>query len=178
MLSTSDNPALKRTTITSMMMNAVTAGRSLGQRAGHGWDGAASVGGGKYYGQKGGSLDTSGNVLEFNGDWGFAMCWAGKLIAPYKGKGWYPDFTAVMDIAKAANWPRGRPLPAVRHAVTLTGRGSAAPAPERGGRGAKPRPPAPPGSARAGRTVRQAGHVLLPLVLGQVAPDEAADARA
>lgn len=105
MLSTSDNPALKRSTITSMMMNAVTAGSTFGQRAGHGWDGAASVGGGKYYGQKGGSLDTSGNVLQFNADWGFAMCWAGKLIAPYKGKGWYPDFTAVMDIAKATRWP-------------------------------------------------------------------------
>jgi len=105
LVSTSDNPALKRSSITTMMANAVSAAATFGQRAGHGWDGAMSVGGGKYYGQKGGSLDTSGNVLQFSGDWGFAMCWAGKLIAPYKGGSWYPNFEAVMDVAKATSWP-------------------------------------------------------------------------
>jgi hypothetical protein len=42
-------------------------------------------------------------VLQFNGEWGFTMCWAGKNIAPYEGKAWYPDFDAVMSIAKNVN---------------------------------------------------------------------------
>ena len=64
-------------------------------------DGAASLGNNKYYGQKGGSLDTSGNVLQINGDWGIAMCWAGKATA---ASGWYPDYPAVMNIAKTVAW--------------------------------------------------------------------------
>jgi hypothetical protein len=42
-------------------------------------------------------------VLQFSGEWGFTMCWAGKNIAPYEGKAWYPDFDAVMSIAKNVN---------------------------------------------------------------------------
>jgi CubicO group peptidase (beta-lactamase class C family) len=104
LISQSDNPAMKRSTITTMLSNAVAAGAKFGKRAGHGLDGAADLGGGKYYGQKGGSLETSGNVLEFNGNWGFVMCWAGKLIADYQGQGWYPDFDPVMSIAKSVSW--------------------------------------------------------------------------
>ena len=104
MQSPDDNPAMKRSTIESMMTHAVTtlkdwSGKTTDLRAGHGWDGAAALGNHKFYGQKGGSLNTSGNVLEFNGDWGFAMCWGGK---PGAAAGWYPDFPAVMDVAKAA----------------------------------------------------------------------------
>ncbi len=104
MQSPDDNPAMKRSTIEMMMNNAVAtqsawSGKTTDLRAGHGWDGAASLGNHKFYGQKGGSLSTTGNVLEFNGDWGFAMCWGGK---PGAAAGWYPDFPAVMDVAKAA----------------------------------------------------------------------------
>ena len=111
MVSTSDNPALKRSTITDMMVNAVTNQAKFGGRAGHGWDTASMQSGGKFKAQKGGALNTSGGVLQFNGDWGFAMLWAGKLIAPYKGKDWYPNFAAVMDIAKNASWPRADLFP-------------------------------------------------------------------
>ena len=62
-------------------------------------DGAGAQPNDRYYGQKGGSLDTSGNVLEINGDWGFAMCWGGKATA---ASGWYPDYPDVMNVAKAA----------------------------------------------------------------------------
>jgi CubicO group peptidase (beta-lactamase class C family) len=104
MQSLDDNPAMKRSTIEAMMTNAVATvktwnGQATDLRAGHGWDGAAALGNHQFYGQKGGSLNTTGNVLEFNGDWGFAMCWGGK---PDAAAGWYPDFPAVMDVAKAA----------------------------------------------------------------------------
>lgn len=106
LISQSDNPAIKRATIKQMMDNAVANlkawnGKTSDLRAGHGWDGASSLSNNKYYGQKGGSLDTSGNVLQINGDWGFAMCWAGKATA---ATGWYPDYPAVMNIAKSVTW--------------------------------------------------------------------------
>ncbi len=99
-----DNPAMKRSTIEMMMNNAVAtqnswAGKTTDLRAGHGWDGASALGNHKFYGQKGGSLNTTGNVLQFNGEWGFAMCWGGK---PGAAAGWYPNYPDVMDIAKAA----------------------------------------------------------------------------
>lgn len=104
MQSPDDNPAMKRSTIETMMGNAVATlktwnGKTSDLRAGHGWDGAAALGNHKFYGQKGGSLNTTGNVLEFNGDWGFAMCWGGQ---PTAAANWYPDFPAVMDIARTA----------------------------------------------------------------------------
>jgi len=105
LLSTSDNPALKRATVTDMMINAVKNQQKFGDSAGHGWNGAKLLSGGKFWAQKGGALQTSGNVVQINGDWGFAMSWAGKLIAPYKGQDWYPNFPAVMNIATNATWP-------------------------------------------------------------------------
>ena len=39
-----------------------------------------------------------------DGDWGFVMLWAGKLIAKYNGKSYYPNFPGVMDIAREARW--------------------------------------------------------------------------
>jgi CubicO group peptidase (beta-lactamase class C family) len=103
MQSPNDNPAMKRSTVEMMMNNAVstlqTWSGATGLRAGHGWDGAAALGNHKFYGQKGGSLNTTGNVLQFNGDWGFAMCWGGL---PGAAAGWYPNYPEVMDVAKAA----------------------------------------------------------------------------
>lgn len=90
---------MKRSTINTMMDNAVTAGQTWKGRAGHGWDGAAAQADHRYYGQKGGSLETSGNVLQINGEWGFAMCWGGLATA---AGNWYPDYPAVMNIAKNA----------------------------------------------------------------------------
>ena len=107
LLSPNNSPALQRTTIQQMLDNAVanqaawSGGKSPDLRAGHGFDGAASQGNGRYYGQKGGSLSTSHNVLEINGDWGFAMCWAGAASAATQ---WYPDYPAVMDIAREVAW--------------------------------------------------------------------------
>ena len=99
-----DNPAMKRSTIEMMMNNAVSTlgqwkGKTNDLRAGHGWDGAAALGNHQFYGQKGGSLNTTGNVLQFNGDWGFAMCWGGK---PGAAAGWYPNYPDVMNIARNA----------------------------------------------------------------------------
>ena len=97
-------PAMKRSTVKMMLDNAISAKQKYGDRAGHGLDGARLPPNGDYYGQKGGSLATSGNVLQFNGNWGFAMCWAGKEIANYQGNSYYPNFDAVMSIARQTNW--------------------------------------------------------------------------
>jgi CubicO group peptidase (beta-lactamase class C family) len=106
LLSPNNSPALQRTTIQQMLDNAVAnqaawSGKSPDLRAGHGFDRTVSQGNGRYYGQKGGSLNTSGNVLEINGDWGFAMCWGG-VASP--ATNWYPDYPAVMDIARKVAW--------------------------------------------------------------------------
>jgi CubicO group peptidase (beta-lactamase class C family) len=119
LISQTNNPALKRSTITTMFANGLATqtayvGKTLdgkGPRAGHGFDAVSALAGGKYMGQKGGSLDTSGNALSFNGDWGMAVCWSGKLIAPYQGQSWYPYFPGVMDIAKSTSWGSGDLFP-------------------------------------------------------------------
>ena len=108
LLSDNDTPALSRTTVTQMMDNAIAnrqnwQGNTLDLRAGHGWDAANTRTGGRYYAQKGGSLATSGNVLQIDGEWGFAMCWGGRATA---AGGWYPNYPAVMDVAKAIPWSR------------------------------------------------------------------------
>ena len=40
-------------------------------------------------------------MLEFNGQWGFALCWGGKATAATSR---YPDYPTVMNIAKNAPW--------------------------------------------------------------------------
>ena len=101
LISQTNNPSLKRATITGMLSAGAGLSAAGMGRAGYGFDYLADLGGGQFYGQKGGSLASSGNVLELNGEWGFAMQWAGKANA---ATSWYPDYPAVMNIAKAAAW--------------------------------------------------------------------------
>ena len=101
MIDQKDNPALKRATITSMLSDGAALTAAGMGRAGYGFDALVNQGGGNFYGQKGGSLASSGNVLEFNGQWGFALCWGGKATA---ATSWYPDYPTVMNIAKNAAW--------------------------------------------------------------------------
>ncbi|MDQ3983317.1 MAG: serine hydrolase [Actinomycetota bacterium] len=103
LISTGDHPALKRSTIETMMDNAIACQAAFSERAGHGFDRAATRSGGRYYGQKGGSLSTSGNVFQLDGEWGVIVNWGGKPLSP-KAAGWYPNFPAVMDLAESATW--------------------------------------------------------------------------
>jgi len=96
-----DNPAMKRTTLTDMLSAGAAVSAAGMGRAGYGFDFLQNQGGGKYYGQKGGSLSSSNDVLQFNGDWGFAMCWGAP---PFAAANWYPDFPSVMNIARQTNW--------------------------------------------------------------------------
>jgi CubicO group peptidase (beta-lactamase class C family) len=100
--------ALKRSTVTMMLDEGIaSAQKHHGEdddRPGYGLDGAAKLSDGSYYGQKGGSLATSGAGLQFNGDWGFCVCWAGKSTVEIDGQGWYPDFSPVMSIATSQHW--------------------------------------------------------------------------
>jgi CubicO group peptidase (beta-lactamase class C family) len=101
-ISPRDTPALKRETVKSMLSNAVACGAKFKTRAGYGLDGAAARGGENYYGQKGGDLSTSQNVLQFNGEWGFAVNWASHLTDI--GVRWYPNFPEMMGIAMKVDW--------------------------------------------------------------------------
>ena len=94
LIDTRDNAALRRDTLRQMLANAA-------QRHGHGLDVAKDLGNDRFYGQKGGSLSTSWNVLQMNGDYGFVLCWAG---VPDPDVRWYPDFPAVMNAARRIDW--------------------------------------------------------------------------
>lgn len=100
-LSPNDTPAMARATIVEMMNNAVACQAKYGQRAGHGWDTCAALGGDLYHAQKGGAEDTNHSVVQVDGDWGFVVVWAGSA---YTASDWYPDYPTVMDIAKTVNW--------------------------------------------------------------------------
>lgn len=94
LIDTRDNPALRRDTLRQMLANAA-------QRHGHGLDVAKDLGDDRFYGEKGGALSTSWNVLQMNGEYGFALCWAG---VPDRDVHWYPDFPAVMNAARRIDW--------------------------------------------------------------------------
>jgi hypothetical protein len=87
-----------------MLNNAVAAGMKFGSRAGHGFDSVRAQTNNRFYGQKGGTLDTSRNVLQFDGDWGFVCNRTASAEWTPDGKGIYPDFPSLMDIAKSSSW--------------------------------------------------------------------------
>jgi CubicO group peptidase (beta-lactamase class C family) len=89
-----DNAALSRDTLRQMLTNAAAS-------HGHGLDRAKDLGGDRFYGQKGGALSTSWNVLQMNGEYGFALCWAGVTDPDTH---WYPDFPALMSVARQVKW--------------------------------------------------------------------------
>ena len=97
-----DTPMMKRATLTGMLAKGAALNAAGFGRAGYGFDGLRNLGGGVFYGQKGGSLATSNDVIEFNGDWGFVMLWGSPPTAAESN--WYPDYPSVMTIAKAASW--------------------------------------------------------------------------
>lgn len=102
MIDTGDTAMMKRSTLTTMLGDgAALTAAGLG-RAGYGFDALMSQGSDNYYGQKGGSLPTSNNVLEFNGQWGFVMFWASPPTGAEPS--WYPDYPSVMNIAKSTAW--------------------------------------------------------------------------
>jgi CubicO group peptidase (beta-lactamase class C family) len=128
MISPNDSPVLKRSTLNTMFAagsavlaaqakiapspayTACTGNTGPDPRAGYGFDWLRPVPGPatglfpgsaqSYYGQKGGALNSSGNVLQFNGDWGFCMQWGGVATVP-NNPSWYPDFPQIMSLAVA-----------------------------------------------------------------------------
>ena len=84
-----DNPALKRNTISIMLSDGAALSAANMNRAGYGFDYLASQGSDNFYDQKGGPLSSSNNVLESNGQWGFALSWGGP---PTAATNWYPDY--------------------------------------------------------------------------------------
>jgi hypothetical protein len=78
-----------------------TCATNAARRHGHGLDTVKELGEDRFYGQKGGALSTSRNVLQLRGELRFALCWAGVPDADVK---WYPDFPALMSVAHRVKW--------------------------------------------------------------------------
>ena len=103
LLDTNDNPALKRVTLEQMLSQGAVlcaAQQALANpdpRAGSGLDWAMRQSPGVYYGQKGGQIGDAASVLQFDGEWGFVALFGTRATQP----GWYPNWDAVMNIAKA-----------------------------------------------------------------------------
>jgi CubicO group peptidase (beta-lactamase class C family) len=106
LISQNDNPALQRATIVNdMLLPAVAcAAAHPGGRAGYGLDGASDLGGGSFYGQKGGLIINAASVLQFNGDWGFVAVFGSPAQQIGVQPPWYPDWPDVMTIAEAVDW--------------------------------------------------------------------------
>jgi CubicO group peptidase (beta-lactamase class C family) len=99
-----DNPVLKRATIVSMLEKGAALSAAGLDRAGYGLDFIASHGGGNFYGQKGGDVQNAASVFQFNDEWGFVALWGSPAIVPVGQPSWYPNFDAVMNVAKAVDW--------------------------------------------------------------------------
>jgi CubicO group peptidase (beta-lactamase class C family) len=110
MMDPNDNPALHRSTISSML-KAGSALTAANQISGYGFDSVFSLGSDQYHGQKGGEIINAAGVFEFNGDWGFALFFGSPAQRPSLNPVWYPDFTVMMNKAKATSWSAGDLFP-------------------------------------------------------------------
>jgi CubicO group peptidase (beta-lactamase class C family) len=115
LISQNDIPglSLSRSTLTAMLSaGAALTAAGMG-RSGYGFDaliqgpsnppadtGGPPLSNGQFYGQKGGEWAGCQSVVQFNGDWGFVMLWGTNLT----DQSWYPDYPAVMNIAKTVSW--------------------------------------------------------------------------
>ena len=98
-----NNPVLTPATIGSLFSNAA-------QQGGHGFDTAVvfNAAAGSFYGMKGGDLpESSQNGVRYQtGDFAMAICWNRSDIAEGGSDGWwYPDYPALLTIARAQPWP-------------------------------------------------------------------------
>jgi CubicO group peptidase (beta-lactamase class C family) len=97
------NPVLKPASITNLFTLAANHG-------GHGFDSAQIIDAAKgyYYGMKGGSLpESSQNCVRYQtDDYSMVVCWNRSDIGegPVGDGWWYPDFPAVLNLARSAAW--------------------------------------------------------------------------
>jgi hypothetical protein len=100
------NPVLQPATIANLFTLAAAGG-------GHGFDSAQVVNAttGDYYGMKGGDIPESNqNCVRYRtGDYSMVVCWNRSDIGEGAGGDgwWYPDFPAVLAIARSSTWGRG-----------------------------------------------------------------------
>jgi CubicO group peptidase (beta-lactamase class C family) len=96
------NPVLRPETIANLFTLAAAAPR------GHGFDSAQVVSSGEYYGQKGGDIPESNqNCVRYRtNDLSMVVCWNRHDIGEGSGgdNWWYPDFPAVLDVARSTDW--------------------------------------------------------------------------
>jgi CubicO group peptidase (beta-lactamase class C family) len=106
LISQNDNPALLRATLVNDMLSPAVAciAAHPGGRAGYGLDDASDLGGGSFYGQKGGLIINAASVAEFDGDWGFVAVFGSPAQQIGVVPPWYPKWPDVMTIAQGINW--------------------------------------------------------------------------
>lgn len=123
------NPVLGPAAIANLFTLAQAGG-------GHGFDSAWVIdpAAGTYYGMKGGDLpDSSQNCVRYQtDDYSMVVCWNRSDIGEGSGHDawWYPDFPAVLAIARSATWDAGDLFPGFGMPTLLNRR--------------PPRPPRPP----------------------------------
>ena len=98
-MSGKDSPILSWATLQSMLVRGAAVASNPGNRAGYGLDYVYQYPDGTFYGQKGGLITNAASVLQFDGDWGFVALWAARA-QELRTPEWYPDFKAMMDVAK------------------------------------------------------------------------------
>ena len=122
------NPVLEPGAIKRLFTLAAAGG-------GHGFDAARvdNATAGEYYGMKGGSLpESSQNCVRYQtADFSMVVCWNRSDIGEGSGDAWwYPDFPAVLGIARSARWSATDLFPKFGM-PTLIRRPRAAPSPRR-----------------------------------------------
>jgi CubicO group peptidase (beta-lactamase class C family) len=105
------NPVLEPAAIANLFSLAAASFR------GHGFDGASVIDATKgiYYGQKGGDIEESNqNCVRYQtDDYSMVVCWNRSDIGEGTGGDawWYPDFPAVLSVARSSSWGRGDLFP-------------------------------------------------------------------
>jgi CubicO group peptidase (beta-lactamase class C family) len=99
-----NNPVLTETAIANLFSLAAAGG-------GHGFDTARvdSTNPGVYYGMKGGDIPESNqNCVRYQtGDLSMVLCWNRHDVGegtPPRDNWWYPDYPALLDVARAQSW--------------------------------------------------------------------------
>ena len=115
-----DHHVLKRSTIKSMLDKAAaTFIRFSGNRAGYGLDTVTGPTDGPYYGLKGGEINNAAGVLNFNGPWGFALCFGSPAQVPGSWPVWISQLHADDDHRPERVLAIHRPVPGVRDAIAV-----------------------------------------------------------
>jgi hypothetical protein len=96
MIKQANNPAMKRSTVVTMLKDGATISDIPDRRSDYGFDSVQDLQNGTFFAQKGGSISDAHSVIEINGDWGIVACWGGD---PFTTP-WYPYYLGTFSTDK------------------------------------------------------------------------------